>query len=383
MRKIQNATGERVCTYPNTVHFSNVPALVRVSWGNPGGLLFVPENVTISLTDAAGRIYAESRSVFNNEVVFDIRRFLQTAFANVNLDRVDYSGKMWTANPNIRKIEAVVAYTDNNDETVVVVNFSTDAVFGNIERGESTGGNIRRRWFVNYPFTLDWWVRGGDEFSVVVDGVDRPGITFPNGADAIEGATASGFSRVVLNVDSLVDSFNIDKRFRIVQPFGYVAKNDRESVGVVAYDLDIDRTPKDAEKRVYLRWIDNLGRFCYFLFRDLGTSDAITGSSYASADLTNPLIYEGGVNVGTGVRQDFARVKTRNLGAKGVDRELFDFLLTLNSSPWVDMFDGYDEDNAPQWHRVNVSPATVAKSTKTIQDYTVAIVEPTQTTQSI
>lgn len=382
MRKIQNTTGKRVCTYPNTVHFSNVPALVRVAWDNPDGLLFVPENVTITLTDATGRVYAETRAVFNNEVVFDIRRYLQTAFSNAALDRVDYSGEMWAANNNLRTIEAVVAYIGENGETVVVVNFSTDAVFGNIERGESTGGNIRRRWFVNYPFTLDWWVRGKDEFSVIIDGVDRPGISFPNEKGSGV-TTASGFTRATLNVGTLVDSFNADKRIRLVQPFGYVAKNDRESVGVVAYDLDIDRTPKDAEKRVYLRWIDNLGRFCYFLFRDLGTSDAVTGSSYASAVLTNPVIYNDGVNVGTGVRQDFARVKTRNLGAKGVDRELFDFLLTLNSSPWVDMFDGYDEDNVPQWHRVNVSPATVAKSTKAIQDYTVAIVEPTQTTQSI
>lgn len=382
MRKIQNTTGERVCTYPNTVHFSNVPALVRVAWDNPDGLLFVPENVTITLTDATGRVYAETRAVFNNEVVFDIRRYLQTAFSNAALDRVDYSGEMWAANNNLRTIEAVVAYTGKDGETVVVVNFSTDAVFGNIERGESTGGNIRRRWFVNYPFTLDWWVRGKDEFSVIVDGVDRPGISFPNekGSGA---TTASGFTRATLNVGTLVDSFNADKRIRLVQPFGYVAKNDRESVGVVAYDLDIDRTPKDAEKRVYLRWIDNLGRFCYFLFRDLGTSDSVTGSSYASAVLTNPVIYNGGANVGTSIRQNFARVKTRNLGAKGVDRELFDFLLTLNTSPWVDMFDGYDEDNTPQWHRVNVSPATVAKSTKTIQDYTVAIVEPTQNTQSL
>lgn len=382
MRKIQNTTGGRVCTYPNTVHFSNVPALVRVAWDNPDGLLFVPENVTITLTDATGRVYAETRAVFNNEVVFDIRRYLQTAFSNAALDRVDYSGEMWAENNNLRTIEAVVAYTGENDETVVVVNFSTDAVFGNIERGESTGGNIRRRWFVNYPFTLDWWVRGKDEFSVIVDGVDRPGISFPN--EKGSGVkTASGFTRATLNVGTLVDSFNADKRIRLVQPFGYVAKNDRESVGVVAYDLDIDRTPKDAEKRVYLRWIDNLGRFCYFLFRDLGTSDAVTGSSYASAVLTNPVIYNDGANVGTSIRQNFARVKTRNLGAKGVDRELFDFLLTLNTSPWVDMFDGYDEDNTPQWHRVNVSPATVAKSTKTIQDYTVAIVEPTQNTQSL
>lgn len=382
MRKIQNTTGKRVCTYPNTVHFSNVPALVRVAWDNPDGLLFVPENVTITLTDTTGRVYAETRAVFNNEVVFDIRRYLQTAFSNAALDRVDYSGEMWAANNNLRTIEAVVAYIGENGETVVVVNFSTDAVFGNIERGESTGGNIRRRWFVNYPFTLDWWVRGKDEFSVIVDGVDRPGISFPNEKGSGV-TTASGFTRATLNVGTLVDSFNADKRIRLVQPFGYVAKNDRESVGVVAYDLDIDRTPKDAGKRVYLRWIDNLGRFCYFLFRDLGTSDAVTGSSYASAVLTNPVIYDDGANVGTTIRQDFARVKTRNLGAKGVDRELFDFLLTLNTSPWVDMFDGYDEDNTPQWHRVNVSPATVAKSTKTIQDYTVAIVEPTQNTQSL
>lgn len=382
MRQINARTGWRRCRYPNTVHFSNVPAIVRVWWERDDETEYIPETITIQLADTDGRVYTEYRALFNLDVVFDIRRFLQTAFEGVVLDAVNYNGGMWTLNPNFRKVSVIVSYTNGNNETVVVADFDIDAVFGNIERGESTGGNIRRRWFVNYPFTLDWWVRGGDTFDVIVDGVNLPGVSFPQNEIGTPD-TASGFYRALLNVGDLVDPFTAERRIRLVQPFGYVSKNDVESTGIVAYDLDIDRTPKDAEKRVYLRWIDNQGRFCYWLFKDLGTSDAVAGSSFLEADTRNPLLYSDGVNDGSDVRQSFSRAKTRTLGAKSVDRETFDFLLTLVSSPWVDMFDGYDADDVPQWHRVNVTPATVAKSTKSLQEFRVAIVEPSQLTQSL
>lgn len=382
MRQIHPRTGWREAEFPNTVHFSNVPAIVRIYWGMDDDTEYIPDNILITVSDASGRVYSEVRAVYNLEAAFDIRRFLQTMFIGEDLDVVDYAGGMWTDNPNFKKVSVLVTYTDDNDETVIAANFDIDAVFGNIERGESTGGNIRRRWFVNYPFTLDWYVRGGDTLDVFVDGVNRPGVTFPDNETGTP-ATASGFARRLLNVETLIDPFTAERKIRLVQPFGYVSKNDVETTGIVAYDIDIDRTPKDAEKRVYLRWIDNQGRFCYWLFKDLGTSDAVAGSSFVSADIRNPVIYADGLNVGTDVRQSFSRTKTRNLGAKGVDRETFDFLLTLVSSPYVDMFDGYDEDDVPQWHRVNVNPATVAKSTKSLQDFTVAIIEPSQLTQSL
>lgn len=383
MRKISTQSGSRVCEFPNTVHFANVPAIVRVYW-DPGLDLYIPETVTIQLSDIDARIYTEYRAVYNREVVFDIRRFMQTAFAELDIDVVNYSGGMWVVNPNYRSVDAIVTYKDANDNSVIVASFTVDAVFGNIERGESTGGNIRRRWFVNYPFTLDFYVKKGDEFNLIVDGEDRPGVNFPT--DEIPSASplrASGYFRRLLNVKELIDPFTIDKNFRLTQPFGYVTKNDVESAGIVTYDVDVDRTPADCKKGVYLRWIDNLGRFCYWLFKDLGTSDAVTGSSFVAAELRNPLIYDNGLNRGTDVRQSFARAKTRNLGAKSVDRETFDFLLTLISSPFVDMFDGYDANDVPQWHRVNVAPGTVAKSTKPRQDFTASIVEPTQLTQSL
>lgn len=380
MRQIHS--GLRYCDYPNSVHFSNVPALVRVYWTQGGGTVFIPETVTIQLSDPDGRTYTEYRNVYNLEVVFDVRRFMQTAFAELNLDVVDYNGGMWTRNYNFRTISAVVTYTDNNNATVVVASFSVDSVFGNIERGESTGGNVRRRWFVNYPFTLDFYCRRGGMFDLVVDGAQRPGVNFPQ-EQILSTTTASGYSRALLNVKELIDPFTIERAFRLSQPFGYVSKNDVETEGILTYNVEVDRTPANAEKRVYLRWIDNQGRFCYWLFKDLGTSDAVAASSFVSADIINPVIYTSGKNRGTEVRQSFARTKTRTLGAKSVDRETFDFLLTLASSPFVDIFDGYDDNDVPQWHAVNVSAATISKSTKPRQDFIIAVVEPSQLTQSL
>lgn len=380
MRQIHS--GLRYCDYPNSVHFSNVPALVRVYWTQGGGTVFIPETITIQLSDPDGRTYTEYRNVYNLEVVFDVRRFMQTAFAELNLDVVNYNGGMWTRNYNFRTISAVVTYTDNNNATVVVASFSVDSVFGNIERGESTGGNVRRRWFVNYPFTLDFYCRRGGMFDLVVDGAQRPGVNFPQ-EQILSTNTASGYSRALLNVKELIDPFTIEHAFRLSQPFGYVSKNDVETEGILTYNVEVDRTPANAEKRVYLRWIDNQGRFCYWLFKDLGTSDAVAASSFVSADIINPVIYNGGMNRGTEVRQSFARTKTRTLGAKSVDRETFDFLLTLASSPFVDIFDGYDANDVPQWHTVNVSAATISKSTKPRQDFTIAVVEPAQLTQSL
>ena len=60
-----------------------------------------------------------------------------------------------------------------------------------------------------------------------------------------------------------------------------------------------------------------------------------------------PTAYIDGVNIETSVRQSLSRKKTRSLGAKLVDSETYDFLLTLAQSVVVDVFDGYDANDAP------------------------------------
>ena len=178
----------------------------------------------------------------------------------------------------------------------------------------------------------------------------------------------------------MIDPSTVARSVHIAVPHSLVLKNDEEAVGMVGYTLDIDR----GTNGVYLRWIDQQGRYCYYLFKEIGSALTVSASStWERNDMNIPTAYIDGVNIETPVRQSLSRKKTRSLGAKLVDSETYDFLLTLAQSVVVDVFDGYDANDAPLWHRVNIIAGNYEKTTKHYQDFIFSIEEPAQSAQTL
>lgn len=357
--------------YPNATHFAFVPAIIKIT-----GIPAKYDGLGVTVYDPATEAhYTEIREPFNGAGRFDIRRYLQILFGDLKHSRIDYD-PMFADSPLKRTARITVHWYAGNSQQALIT-FDVDALWGAISARESSGGIMRRTWFVRYPFTVDIFAKNGTSFDVQVDG-KRSDVMFYNHNANATGATP--YHRYLMNPAKAIDPSTVAHSVHIAVPHSLVLKNDEEVVGMVGYTLNIDRSTSG----VYLRWIDRQGRYCYYLFKEIGSASAVSASStWERGDMNTPTAYVGGVNVETPVRQHLNCKATRSLGAKLVDSETFDFLLTLTRSVVVDVFDGYDESNAPQWHRVNVVAGSYEKTAKHYQDFIFSIEEPAQSAQML
>lgn len=359
--------------YPNATHFAFVPAVIHLT----DVAAYKQATVVVQSTTSA-RSYTETRDVFNGEVYFDVQRAIQMCFDDNTRTEIDYLAK-FTDNPLKHTVRVSVTLI-NDTGNMAIDDFLIDALWGYIRVGESSGGDMRRRWFVNYPFTVDVFTKYGDEFDITVNDGKSDGVIFYNQEPDATGATP--YRRALLTPAQIFDIAPTSEKIHIALPHGIVLKDDKESIGLTAYTLDIDRSEMSS-KAVYLRWVDNQGRYCYYLFKTIGETYEYNAEEWLRNELGVPTAYVGSLNVASGVRQSFTEGRGITLGARLVDEQTLTFLLTLNGSPIVDMFAGYDADNMPMWQRVNVSTAKFERTTKPLQDFNVQIVLPSAKLQSL
>lgn len=360
-----------IVEYPNATHFAFNPAIIKIT-GIPAKYDTLGVTIYHRETDT---YYREYREPFRGAAYFDIRRYLQIIFNAVAHSNIRY-GEAFVDSQLKQTARITVSWYSGN-MTQALTTFDIDAIWGAISARESSGGIMRRKWFVRYPFTVDVFAKNGTSFDVLIDG-KQSDIMFYNHNEDAEGATP--YHRYLLNPAKAIDPSTVVRSVHIAVPHSLVLKNDEEAVGMVAYTLDIDRSTNG----VYLRWIDQQGRYCYYLFKEIGSASTVSASStWERNDMNVPTAYIDGVNVETSVRQSLSRKKTRSLGAKLVDSETYDFLLTLAQSVVVDIFDGYDANDAPLWHRVNIVAGSYEKTTKHYQDFIFSIEEPAQSAQTL
>ena len=359
--------------YPNATHFAFVPAVIKFTQVND----LKRATVTVSST-ATGHSFAETREVHNGEVYFDIQRALQMCFEGIERAQIDYDTP-FTDSALKQTVQVFTSITNGVDRTIQY-DFKIDALWGGVRTGESSGGELHRRWFVNYPFSVDVFTKFGDEFDITVNDGNSDGVIFYNQEPDATGATA--YRRALLAPAQIFDVAPTTRKIHIALPHGIVLKDDNETIGITAYTLDIDRT-EPSDRTVYLRWVDNQGRYNYYLFKKLGESSEYSTTAWLHNEQNVPTAYVDGLNVASGLRQSFAESQSITLGARLVDEQTLSYLLTLQGSPIVDMFAGYDDSDKPLWRRVNVSPAKFERTTKPLQDFSTQIIIPTATLQQL
>lgn len=352
--------GSYTLTYPNAWHFAFVPALFDIA--EQSGADFTAD----ILITAGGRIFKEVRESFGGRLTFDLSRFMQMAFSNLDPSVVDYT-PYFERSPLTRSVN--VTYVITGPQYSVSGAFDTTAVWGALYRGQSTAGIRPRVQFGSLPFSLDFY--RGEEEGVFVGDIDFP---YHGGTEGVTDKVL--FIADIANEAGLTDGEQVKvfvQRSLTIED-GQV-KQPSEAGYMVRY--------KACEDGVYLRWIDGRGDYCYYLFTETANSTAITAESWQRHEMLDPTIYIQGVNVATNVRQSFASQVSRTLTAKLVERGIFEMLASLATSPVVDEFDGYDEEGLPLWHRVNVSANNIDRGAQDLQDFNVVILEPTQKTQEL
>lgn len=359
--------------YPNATHFAFVPAVVRLTDISA----YQQASVTVAST-TNGRTYTETREVHNGSVYFDIQRAIQMCFDEVERATIDY-GVAFNDSPLKHSVKVTTKLTGEGG-SIQPTAYYIDALWGAIRVGESSGGELRRRWFVNFPFSVDVFTKYGDEFDITVDDGRSDGVIYYNQEPNADGATE--YRRALLAPAHIFDVAPTTQNIHIALPHGIVLKDDTESNGLTAYTLDIDRT-EQSDNNVYLRWVDSQGRYEYYLFKQMGDDYEYTAGAWERNEVDIPTAYVQGQNVASGMRQAFTQSIGMTLGAKLVDAQTLDYLLTLLGSPIVDMFAGYDDNDTPLWRRVNVSPSKFQRTTKPLQDFSVQIVVPSLNLQTL
>jgi hypothetical protein len=185
---------------------------------------------------------------------------------------------------------------------------------------------------------------------------------------------------------------DISGRVNITTPQGVQAQNDSRGVGNVTYSLEVvDNCSVDFERQRYLRWVDNQGRFCYWLFDVLSEVSEVTSTMWLGGELQRSNAYTFGVNNNSRVRKSLTQGRTVQLVARNLPEEYWPLLLSLCTSPLVQVFDGYEEWHSVAgdttdalWHRVEVADGSYTKLTRQhIEDFSVIISEPTFNTQQL
>ena len=346
--------------YPNRLAYAGMPAIVKISNGGE----YIGAGLTIKVNDD---YYTEVRTLYNGETTFDISRYMQLAFEGKPFE-FDFGTREQVQKSNLAQdVSVVVQITEENGTSVTALQFDVKALFGYIAYGQSNGGVRYRKLFANYPQTFDFYLDLGTELSITANGKETL-IQLPLEIKDLEQVSIELSRWWAVPGDAKTAELYADDTSYLNG--GDVVEGEGE------YRLTIDRS----KSGVFLRWLDHFGQWCYYLLRPTGsnytTKEVRTWQNSELRDSVAPT--NGVVQSGDHLQQQLSQQQTITLGAKLVDAEIFDFLLSLIASSRVEMLvnaEEYHKDNSTQpiWERVNVVAGSYARTGAPLQDFIISI----------
>lgn len=363
--------------YPAEQHFVFNPAIVRVQGSNANA----KATVTVS-DDINDEVYSEVREASSSgEIMFDISAFMQMHFGRPDLVDVSYgieydrsggSGSQGMLSPFSRLMYITLTYEDASGVTTLLQGENVTGIWGYCEQSYDEFTYRRKDRTVwlwdDYPATLDFLASGASNGAMSV-AMEREDGRYVSGVDGI-GATAG---RYLVPITLSQDIFQ-----------GHYEGG--ELIGWVEADADWVENIKivampDCGGGVYLRWLDNLGGVCYFLFKKVGEELEASADEWQDGRLRDTRATFSYVQFPMSGRQSFSRRKVITLGVKLANKDMREHLATLLASPQVDVFDYWDDDVSPYWHRVQVEPSKYTDNGKEMQDFVVKIIDEQYNTQ--
>lgn len=362
--------------YPNEMAYAGMPMVIQVEDTNNE---VAGVGVTVKVGD---NYYTETRTLYNGRAAFDISRYAQMAFVGKEFDYgygEDYD--QVKSSPLAQHIEVAVAFTDyEGDQYEDSLHFSVEALYGYIGIRQTNGGGVRkRRWFAKYPQTFDMYLSPSSEITLSIDGGEILDF-YHNTSKEIEQVSVE-LSPWYKSPSPTSRSATLKATDTSFLNGGYFYKGYD-----TAYKLTIDHSTSG----VYLRWLDHLGHWCHYLFRVTGRNYNIKEKqSWQDGVLRDPLVPEGAVYLASGQHyHTLSQEETIQLGAKLVDAEEFEYLLSIASSPMVEVMvnvDDYMDDTstAPMWERVSIIAGSYSRTGSPLQDFIFSIARNPQTSQML
>lgn len=336
--------------YPEEIGFAFLPCIIKAAGDGVASI-----EATIA---GNGKSYTYSVEAFADNCVMDFREYVQAAFDGIKFGSLDYTKESQHSNLGAT-FNISASAKDEDGSTLASVEFTTFYVWGAMRAGETWNGYKRLTWFTHFPFTFGFYVdKANTNILVGYEGAPNK-LKVENEVGIVELGTAilPAGARYwnIYDYDGEIKQGTFTDIFDLT----FAANTGGKQSLIMRIERD------DTEKGVYLRWVDRHGFYRYWLFtqgdesREISSETSFLRNNLAEYDDT--MFGYLGAN---GRRQGYAREDTIPLCAPLVDRETFDFLQDLASSPVVDMYLGSDK-----WQSVTIKAGTYTKTTAELQDF--------------
>lgn len=366
--RIQTISGVTM-RYPDEIGFAFNPCLFVVDYRELACVAFsLTDGTTTQAVDFdahGGRVYA------------DLREFVQTLYSDASFGDINYNVESSLSPLGKDVTVAATAYSRDatTGERTELAAFSVSVFFvwGALAGDEVFNAYRRIKWFRNYPFTFGIYanatssliVNNAQVISLAGRGMYNVRPTYSGSAKKLNIYDYSG------NIIQATFDDTFDLTFW-----------DGDGVSRKLFEIDIDDCADDG---FYLRWINRHGFVCYWLFKKGAEQyQAANGGEYLRNNLLDTE-QAYGYNGGQVRRQSYTRQDIVPVCAPLVDRDTWDYLLDVITSPVVDLFRGYKADQTtPRWQAVTIQAGSYTKAMRTpLQDFAFNILMPETPTQSL
>lgn len=321
-------------TYPDETCFAFNPQIITI------------DNLTGSVIFYVGD-YSDMREPISGKVSIDISEYLRS------LLRFDY-----TTIPNSKSIHIQIDIDGPTFE------FYINVIWGAMNIGEVFNPSRTVTMFRNFPSTISIYSNG--EINVRYDAeeyisveVEKTGLLHKDFSELFKEAKEFGMIKI-LNTPEAPSTFQytFDRTFKPLPDDAVLIK--------VLFN--------DCTKGIYLRWLDRHGFLQYWLFQE----GDLTGQSSNEGEQLN-VDYSNIKYVYNGMSRYQGKTyqTTRKACATLVERETFNMLSSIHSSPIVDMYiDG-------NWIPVNIVAGSFTDNGADLQDFEIQITMPETITQML
>lgn len=349
----ETTTNNITIQYLDAVGFAFLPCIIKASGNN---LSWIEVIIRCDNMERAYNVEA-----FKGVCITDFKTYVQALFDG----RIN-AAYDWTINYDSSVLTLLVGIEvnvyDDGDVQLASVDFTTNIVWGATKYGETWNGYKRLTWFTHYPFTFGIYLsKFNTKLLIGYEGAPNKLLKIPirGMVDFYAGILPSDAKFWnIYDYDGEIQQGTFDNTFDLTFS---LATGGKQSLL-----LRIDRD--DTESGIYLRWIDRHGFIRYWLFAaGEETREIASDLSFIRNNLDDYLYGYYGDN---GRRQGYDRTDSIKLCAPLVDRDTFDMLQDLASSPVVDMYIGGDwTQEEDEWMSVTIKAGSYTKTTAELQDF--------------
>ena len=331
----ETTTNNITIQYLDAVGFAFLPCIIKASGNN---LSWIEVIIRCDNMERAYNVEA-----FKGVCITDFKTYVQALFDG----RIN-AAYDWTINYDSSVLTLLVGIEvnvyDDGDVQLASVDFTTNIVWGATKYGETWNGYKRLTWFTHYPFTFGIYLsKFNTKLLIGYEGAPNKLLKIPirGMVDFYAGILPSDAKFWnIYDYDGEIQQGTFDNTFDLTFS---LATGGKQSLL-----LRIDRD--DTESGIYLRWIDRHGFIRYWLF----------AAGEETREIASDLSF---------IRNN-DRTDSIKLCAPLVDRDTFDMLQDLASSPVVDMYIGGDwTQEEDEWMSVTIKAGSYTKTTAELQDF--------------